>query len=445
MKKKKRFVCNECGYSSASWIGKCPECNSWNSLIEEIVEQPQKDALFSGEKDLLNINKINQEKEVIIKTKEEEVNAFFGEGIVSGSVILITGEPGIGKSTFLLYLANLLKEDAKIFYFSGEESQSQIKRRYERLNSKSANLFISNQTEVESILEQSNKNKPDIIFIDSIQTCYSLKIDSSAGTVSQIKYCTSLFIQFSKDFSVPVIIIGHVTKSGDIAGPKIMEHMVDVVIYLEGDFQHQFRILRSMKNRFGGVEELLLFEMKEQGLKLILNPSGYFIDNENNEDVFGRCKTVIIEGKKPLIVEVEALVVPSVYSNPRRFAEGVDIARVSRIAAILDKHLNENLNNYDIYFNISGGIKTKDVGIDLAIALAIYSSKHKKVIKNNIIVLGELSLTGKIRGIFKLEQRIKEANKFGAEKIIIPKNNNSITDNKIKGINRILNSIEEIF
>ena len=244
---------------------------------------------------------------------------------------------------------------------------------------------------------------------------------------------------------MPIIIIGHITKSGDIAGPKLMEHMVDVVLYLDGDFQHQYRMLRSIKNRFGGIEEMILFEMKEQGLLLIDNPSGYFIHSDNNEEIFGRCKTVIMEGKKPLIVEVEALVVPSVYSNPRRFAEGVDIARVSRISAILDKHLNENLNNYDIYFNISGGIKTKDVGIDLAIALSIYSSKHKKVINNNIIILGELSLTGKLRGIFKLDQRIKEAKKFGVEKIFIPKSKTSITKDKIVEVNKISDSIKFIF
>ena len=445
MKKKKRFVCKECGYTSVSWIGKCPECFSWNSFIEEVIENPNHQIQLLKENDLLNINKINFEKEAIIKTKEEEINNFFGEGIVAGSVILITGEPGVGKSTFLLFLANLFKENTKIFYFSGEESQAQVKRRYDRLNTSNKNLYISNQIEIEAIFDLCNKDNPDIIFIDSIQTCYSLKVESSAGTISQIKHCTSLFIEYSKKNSIPVIIIGHITKTGDIAGPKIMEHMVDVVLYLEGDFQHQYRMLRSMKNRFGGIEEMVLFEMKDQGLILIDNPSGYFINNENNEEIFGKCKTVIMEGKKPLIVEVEALVIPSVYSNPRRFAEGVDIARVSRISAILDKHLNENLNNYDIYFNISGGIKTKDVGIDLAIALAIYSSKHKKVINNNIIILGELSLTGKIRGIFKLEQRIKEAKKFGIEKILIPKSEPIISNEKIKNVNKISDSIKEIF
>lgn len=445
MKKKKRFVCKECGYTSASWIGKCPECFSWNSFIEEIIESPGVRSQFSIEKELLNINKISLEKEIIIKTKEEEINNFFGEGIVAGSVILITGEPGVGKSTFLLFLANLFKEKTKIYYFSGEESQAQVKRRYDRLDTKNNNLYISNQIETGAIFDLCNKDKPDIIFIDSIQTCYSLKVESSAGTISQIKHCTSLFIEYSKNNSIPIIIIGHITKSGEIAGPKIMEHMVDVVLYLEGDFQHQYRMLRSMKNRFGGVEEILLFEMKEQGLIFIDNPSGYFINNDNNEEVFGRCKTVIMEGKKPLIIEVEALVVPSVYSNPRRFAEGVDIARVSRISAILDKHNNENLNNYDIYFNISGGIKTRDVGIDLAIALVIYSSKHKKVINNNIIILGELSLTGKIRRIFKLEQRIKEAKKFGANKILIPVDKITILDDKIIKVNKISDSIKEVF
>lgn len=446
MKQKKRFICKECGYNSASWIGKCPECLSWNSFIEEFISQPQKNTFKSiGSNKLENINNITQKDDALIKFKEKEVNSFFGDGLVSGSVILIAGEPGIGKSTFLLFLAGILAEKKKILYFSGEESSSQIKKRYERVKSNDLDLYVSNISEVESIIEQSQKEKADIVFIDSIQTCYSSNTESSAGTVSQIRDATSMLIDFAKTSSISVFIVGHVTKSGEIAGPKIMEHMVDVVIYFEGDEQYSFRVLRINKNRYGSIDDILFFEMNEKGLKFIKNPSGFFLDkSEDNEEYFiGKTRSVILEGKHPLIVEVEALVVPSVYSNPRRFAEGVDLARISRISAIIDKHLNENLNNYDIYFNISGGIKTKDVSIDLAIAAAIYSSKNRKQIKNDTVFIGELSLTGKTRSVIKIEQRIKESKNFGINKAIIPDcaiSGSGIVFHKVKNVNEAIKS-----
>ena len=445
MKSKKRFVCNECGYVSATWIGKCPECLSWNSFIEEIIEnQKVRSSISISEKSILRVDEIKPEKAHLIITKSEEINNFFGEGLVAGSVVLLAGEPGVGKSTFLLFLLNYLSGNLKIYYFSGEESQAQIKKRYERVSQEENNLYLSNMVDVDSIIEQCIKDRPDIVFVDSIQTCYSKNIESSPGTISQIRYCTHILIQLAKEYSIPIIIIGHVTKSGDVAGPKVMEHMVDVVINLEGDYQHRYRILRSSKNRYGSTDELILFEMKGKGLLLIDNPSGYFIE-KGESGCPGKCRSVTIEGRRPLIVEVEALVVPSVYSNPRRFAEGVDAGKVSRIAAILDKHLNENFNNYDIYFNISGGVKTKDVGIDLAIAMAIYSSKQKKVIDKNVFVIGELSLTGKIRNVFRLEQRVKEAEKFGADKILIPSDKIEEKNDRVEEINDINELVKSIF
>ncbi len=445
MKNKKRFVCKECGYNSVTWIGKCPECLSWNSFIEEVIEFEKKSGIDESNKKnkIKNIADIEYSNNIIIKTTNEKVNLFFNEGITSGSVNLISGEPGIGKSTLLLFFSGILNN--KIFYFSGEESIPQIKTRYDRIKINS-NLFISNETEIDSIIDICKKNTPEIIFIDSIQTVFFHEIDSLRGSISQIKYCTNALIDYAKEHSVPIFIISHITKTGDIAGPKLLEHMVDMVIYFEGDYEHNYRILRSTKNRFGSTDEILIFEIKEKGLILIENPSSYFIEEEEEKKSFmGKCRTIIIQGKIPIILEVEALVVPSGFSNPRRFSEGVDIARLNRIAAILDKYTNENLNNYDIYFNISGGIKTRDVGIDLAMAIAIYSSKNKKEIDKNNIFIGELSLTGKIRTVQKLEQRVKEAISFASKKIILPHNKMFFNDSSFINVDDINTAIKLIF
>lgn len=445
MKIKKKFVCSQCGYVTVNWIGKCPECLNWNTLVEEIYNLPKKTGRNENEKKLINSNEIELSDNYFLKTNNQKVNSFFGEGVTAGSVILITGEPGVGKSTFLLFFSNILDKNVKKYYFSGEESHSQIKKRCDRLKLIDINLFISNEVNIEKIIELCKNDKPDIIFIDSIQTCNSSEIDTSVGTITQIKYCTSLLIEFAKSYSIPIIITGHMTKTGDIAGPKIMEHMVDVVVIFESEFNYYYRVIRSIKNRYSSIDELLIFEMKEDGLFLVNDISQYFIDKHENEAVIGKCKTVIVEGRHPIVCEIEALVVPTVYSNPRRFSEGADVSRIARIAAILDKHINEKFNNFDIYFNISGGIKTKDVGIDLAIAAAIYSSKNKLKIKNDIVVLGELSLTGKIRNILRIEQRINEAKKFGIDSIFIPSNNYNKNDKSIQEIIDISSAIKFIF
>ncbi|HOJ62816.1 MAG TPA: DNA repair protein RadA [Spirochaetota bacterium] len=422
MKVKTRYVCNECGYISSSWIGKCPECLSWNSFKEEIIENDKKrlPRENGSEKAIFHIDEIEIGEKSLLKFLSESLNIFFGNGIVNGSVILLAGEPGIGKSTFLLFLAKYLK-DKKIYYFSGEESLSQIKSRIERTGDK-LDIFISNLSNIDELILLCERDLPDIIFLDSIQTIYSNIIENSAGTISQIKYCASRIIEFSKKYNIPVIIIGHINKAGDIAGPKLIEHLVDVVLYFESDLKDNLRVLRSIKNRFGNTNEILLFEMADTGLTYIESITNYFIDmNEKEKESIGKCKSVIIEGRKFLIIEIEALVVPSNFVNPKRVVEGVDFARVNRIIAILNKHLNENLNNYDIYVNISRGIKTKDIGIDLAIAVAIYSSKHNFNIKNDVAFIGELSLTGRLNSVNKIEQRIKEAKKLGLSKIYVPK------------------------
>ncbi|MCG8572620.1 MAG: DNA repair protein RadA [Spirochaetes bacterium] len=420
MKKKKRFVCKECGYTVSSWIGKCPECFSWNSFIEEVVEKPGTTEILPQTIELERIQQIQTTASQTLQTSNQPINEFFGDGIVCGSVTLMAGEPGVGKSTFLLYLTEIIDPTKKIFYFSGEESKNQIKKRFDRVSQSDGHIFLSCETRADQIVALCKKEKPDLVFIDSVQTCYSESVDSLAGTISQIKHCSAQLIQLAKQNGIPVIIVGHVTKSGDIAGPKMVEHMVDVVIYFENEYKNQYRVIRSIKNRYGSIDELLVFEMTGKGLSLIENISQFFIEQNTESDAMGKCKTVILEGRHPLIIEVEALVVPSTFPNPRRFAEGIDIKRINRIAAILNKHCGENLNNYDIYVNITGGIKTADVGIDFAIAAAIFSSKNKISITSNTVILGELSLTGKIRPVYKQQQRYKESQKFGFSQFICP-------------------------
>ena len=427
---KKRFACNECGYVSGAWMGKCPECNSWNSFVEEIISNNVDVVHSKDNKETqlpVKIQEVQNLDEDIFILDNDNINIFVGSGFVPGSVILLSGEPGVGKSTFLFLLAKYIKRSKKIYYFSGEESVNQIKKRFDRVGASDSSLFVSNISQVEKINEICQKEKPMFVFVDSIQTCFSSEVDSAQGTISQIKKCTQILIDYAKMSNAVVIIVCHVTKSGEIAGPKIMEHMVDVVTYFESDYKNQFRILRSRKNRFGNIDEILVFEMKENGLDIIDNPSSFFIESENLEDSsIGKCKCVIIEGKRPVIVDIEALVVPSAYPMPKRFSEGIDVSRINRILAIIDKHLNENFNNYDVYTNISGGIRTSDIGIDLAIAVAMISSKKQKPIKNDNVFIGELSLTGGIKKVNQIEKRIKEAMRFGLNNVYYQDEKNQI-------------------
>ncbi len=439
MKIEARFVCKECGYISQSWIGKCPECQTWNSFIKELLESPVKNKKSIDEK-IIKITDIDENDNCAEKTGEELLNSFFGDGIVSGSVTLLGGEPGIGKSTFLLFLTKSIPSAKKIYYFSGEESTGQIKKRADRTGANIPNLFISNISNIESIIKKCDEDKPDFLFIDSIQTVHSKDVDSGPGSISQIKYCASELIHYSKKSGVPVFMVGHITKSGDIAGPKILEHMVDTVVYFQTDIQPQYRMIRSIKNRFGSVNEILLFEMNNEGLVLLENSSVFFLNREDNTVVDGRARTIILEGRSPIISLVEALVVPSVYASPRVVSEGVDTAKVSRICAILTKNFNENINNYDIYLNISGGLKTRDVGLDFAVAVSIYSSKHKKPVDNKTAFIGELSLSGQIRSVSGIEIRVKELVKCGFLKIYLP----SAVSGKIKNIQAELLFVDDI-
>lgn len=446
MKIKKRFVCSNCGYTTPSWLGKCPECLSWNSFIEEFVEKHTKKS-DNDDHILLRMSDIKDSAYKVIKSNSNEFNTFFGEGLTCGAVYLLAGEPGIGKSTFLLLLLKELEKNIKTIYFSGEEMPSQIKKRALRVGLSKENLYISNITNIENLIAEIKKNKPDLIFIDSIQTMYSSTIDSGRGTISQIRKCTELLTQCAKELNIPMVIVGHVTKSGEIAGPKVMEHIVDVVIYFDTDIRQEFQILRTTKNRYGSTDEILFLEMTNKGLKIINEPTNILLSDTINENFMGKSKTVIMEGKRFLVVEVEALVIPSIYAYPKRFSEGVDSAKINRITAIIDKHVGENLSNYDIYFNISGGIKTKDPAIDLAIAAAIYSSKNKKNIPNNQSFIGELSLTGQIKKVKKSELRIRELEKYGVETIYCNNQNvlNLTQKTKIIQSSIISDTIQNIF
>jgi DNA repair protein RadA/Sms len=434
MKNKKQFTCSNCGYVSPSWLGKCPECMEWNSFDEEVISKSTSSRTVSAQTPLASLADIPDDEQLVISSGSSEIDQFLGEGLIKGAVYLLSGEPGVGKSTLLLHIAQSFKGSGPIFYYSGEESQAQVKKRCNRLSIDNEQLFLSNTMITETIIDECNEKKPSLVFIDSIQTIQSSRVDSAGGTVSQVKQSTALLLQMAKENGITVLLVGHVTKSGEIGGPRLLEHMVDVVLYFESDYKYQYRILRSIKNRYGNTDEIVLFEMNETGLDLVSNPSIYFIQENNSDEQVGKCRSVILEGRRPLIVEIEALVVPSIYAYPRRFSEGVDGARVSRIAAILDKHAGENLHNYDIYINITGGVKTRDISLDLALAMALYSSKNKKSMTGDTVCLGELSLTGKIRSVPRLPLRIHEAEKMGTRTIVRPENSENSSTDSVKTI-----------
>ncbi|HOF00263.1 MAG TPA: magnesium chelatase domain-containing protein [Spirochaetota bacterium] len=422
MKNSKKYICVECAYATMSWIGKCPQCNSWNTLIEE--KQQEKEFISRQEIKLNLLKDIKIDPHEIIKISDNDLNMFFGDGIVCGSVILLSGEPGIGKSTFLFYLADNIESSRKIYYFSGEETLQQLKIRAERLELKKDKFFLSNNNDLTAILELCKKERPDIIFFDSIQTLKheNIENDGSVSSLSQMRICANDIVEFSKSFNIPVIIVGHINKSGEIAGPKIVEHLVDVVLYFEFDARNNYRILRSVKNRFGTIDNILFFDMLAKGLKVVDNNLETLKGKNIYNSVVGKCKTIAVEGIRTFLIEIEALVVPTVFVNPRRYSEGIDVSRVNKIIGVINKYLNENLNNYDIYVNITQGIRIKDVGIDLAIAMAIYSSKINAAIKGDTCFIGEISLTGEILSVKKMFNRVKEAEKYNINKTYLSEN-----------------------
>lgn len=428
-KKKTKFVCQSCGYESVKWIGKCPACNEWNTMVE-FVEQPPSSRRLTfntnssaeGSKPI-SIMEVEIGSETRIETSFQEFNRVLGGGIVLGSLVLIGGDPGIGKSTMLLQVSSqLAKKDHKVLYVSGEESQKQIKLRAERLGIVTKNLYVLSETDLSYIARYMDEMAPDFVVIDSIQTIYLQEVTSAPGSVSQVRECTSELMKIAKTKGIPIFIVGHVTKEGAIAGPRLLEHMVDAVLYFEGERHHTYRILRAVKNRFGSTNETGIFEMKELGLVEVLNPSEIFLE-ERPFGVAGSTVVSSMEGTRPVLVELQALVSPTSFGNARRMATGVDHNRVSLIMAVLEKRVGLLLQNQDAYLKVAGGLKLDEPAVDLAVAVSIASSFQDKPTKPTDVVIGEIGLTGEVRRVSRIEQRVQEAAKLGFKRAIIPSKN----------------------
>ncbi len=447
MKQKTIFVCSSCGYESSKWLGKCPACNEWNTFYEE------KDVTKSGTKDkkkeasqVVQLNQVEKKEKSRIKTGIEELDRVLGGGFVNGSLTLLGGEPGIGKSTLILQICDNIKIDGKILYVSGEESAEQIKIRADRLKVKKDNIMFLSETDIDNIENQIEKIEPEFVIIDSIQTMYSDEITSSAGSVSQVREITSRIMKMCKQKGITTIIIGHVTKDGNIAGPRVLEHMVDTVLYIEGERYFSYRILRGVKNRFGSTNEIGMFEMADEGLIEIKDPSSILISDKENMDSAGTIVTVSIEGTRPLLVELQALVTQSFFGMPRRNAIGIDYNRLTLLAAVLEKVSRVSLGNQDIYLNVVGGLKINEPALDLGICLSIVSSYKNIPIDKKVVAIGEVGLTGEIRNINMIDKRIKEAEKLGYNKILIPESNKKLLKNNfgldIIGVKNILDAID---
>jgi DNA repair protein RadA/Sms len=425
-KVKTTFYCQNCGTSYAKWQGQCNSCKQWNTIVEEVIQKVDKtDWRLSSAKTKraskpLLINEIDTSQEARLNLKDDEFNRVLGGGLVRGSVTLLGGEPGIGKSTLLLQIALYL--NYKTLYVSGEESQQQIKMRAERINPKSSNCYILTETKNQNIFKQVEALQPEIMVIDSIQTLHSDYIESSAGSISQIKECTTELIKFAKETATPVMLIGHITKDGNIAGPKILEHMVDTVLQFEGDRNHVFRILRAHKNRFGSTNELGIYEMQGSGLRQVTNPSEILI-SQKDVDLSGNAIAATLEGMRPLMIEVQALVSTAVYGTPQRSATGFNAKRLNMLLAVLEKRAGFRLGAKDVFLNITGGITVDDPAIDLGVVAAILSSNEDIALPSHYCFAGEVGLSGEIRPVQRIEQRIMEAEKLGFSVIFVSKHN----------------------
>jgi len=445
-KVKSKYVCQSCGYETAGYLGKCPECGAWSSFVEEVIGADAKANIDLPDKNPpMKLSEIEMNTEIRTSTGISEFDRVLGGGIVQGSLVLIAGDPGIGKSTILLQTSGeLCKSNKKVLYVSAEESASQIKLRAERLGIKSDNLYIYPQTNFELIKKHIEEMKPDLVIVDSIQAIYTSAIQSSAGSVSQIRECCNSLMSLAKTNNVSIIVIGHVTKEGNIAGPKVLEHMVDTVIQFEGDKYKTYRILRSIKNRFGNTSEVGIFEMGASGLSEVLNPSELFLKEYSQTQTPGSTIIVTSEGTRPLLVEIQALVGTTPYPTPRRVANGVDVSRVLQILAVLEKRIGLNLSKQDVYVNVIGGIDVSEPAADLGIALAIITCVRDVVFDSHTAIVGEIGLSGDIRAVNHIDKRINEAQKLGFKRIIIPASNeiqDGIKDIEVLKVQRIIEAI----
>lgn len=447
---KTAFFCTNCGYESAKWLGKCPSCNQWNTFIEEVItkgnlqEHPWTDIKDKKKNKTVLLDQVKNTSEKRIITQDAELNRVLGGGIVEGSIVLIAGEPGIGKST--LFLQNgLLLQNLKVLYISGEESEQQIKMRADRLNIINNNFYLLTETTTQTIFQEIKKLQPNLVIVDSIQTLQSNLIDSGAGSVSQIRECTAELQRFAKDSNTPVFLIGHITKDGSIAGPKILEHMVDTVLQFEGDRHYTYRILRTLKNRFGSTAELGIYEMTSDGMRTVTNPSEILI-TQREEQLSGSTIAATVEGMRPLLVEVQALVTQSVYGTPQRTVSGFDLRRLQLLLAVLEKRGGFLFGTKDVFINIAGGLKVEDPSIDLAIICALLSSYEDIPLPHSICFAGEVGLNGEIRAVNRIEQRIAEAEKLGFEKIIVSKYNKKRLNLKNQKIEVVaLSQVHEVY
>ena len=432
---KTSYICSECGFESPKWYGKCPSCGEWNTLNEELNSQQTKNSFsnsFSTVNQVLALDDICGENDERIPTKIEEFDRVLGGGIVKGSLVLLSGDPGIGKSTILLQICqNLGSKGQKILYVSGEESANQIKLRAVRIGVTTKNLFILSQTDLATIVECIKAEKPDIVIIDSIQTMVYEQVNSSAGSITQVRECTNVFMHTAKGLGIPIFIVGHVNKDGAIAGPKVLEHIVDTVLYFEGERNYSYRILRGVKNRFGSTNEIGVFEMTADGLKEVLNPSLMMISGRP-KNTSGTCVACVMEGTRPILAEVQGLVCATGFGTPRRMSTGFDYNRMNMLLAVLEKRAGYFFNNMDAYVNVVGGLKLDEPAADLTVALALVSSLKDKAVDDKTIAFGEVGLAGGIRAVNNCEQRIAEAKRLGFERCIIPFHNYKSITNSLK-------------
>ena len=423
-KSKTMYVCTQCSYESAKWYGQCPGCGEWNTMEETVVNpiSSKKSSVSLDRGRAVIIDEISETSEIRYDTGISEFNRVLGGGLVKGSLVLIGGDPGIGKSTILLQACKFLSEKKKVLYVSGEESASQIKLRASRLGVMGKNLFVLCETDAEYIAELIRTDKPDVVIIDSIQTMNITDIQSSTGSVTQIRECTNLFMRTAKSLAIPVFIVGHVNKDGNIAGPKVLEHIVDTVLYFEGDKNMSYRILRAVKNRFGSTNEIGVFTMNDTGLEEVPNPSKMLLEGRP-KNTSGTCVMCVMEGSRPILAEVQALVTPTGFGTPRRMTNGYDFNRMAMLIAVLEKRCGYYFANTDCYLNIIGGLKIDEPASDLSVVLALVSSLKDMILKDDVIAFGEIGLAGEIRGVSNAMQRVNEAVRMGFRKIIIPYHN----------------------